>query len=409
MKYSNGHNDAPVELFSEEFRQNPYPTLRFLRENVPLYKTPTGIWIATRYDDVLKILEDNNMERNFERSTTSVYGESELESYTSNIMKHWIVNQTAPFHATLRRYLSIALGEASRGLNPRMESIVERLVNKALGEARFDLVADMTFPMTVEVMCEVVGVPEGEREIFLNGKDFPEPGLLDVVPVTRKQLSVISRQTELITDYLTDLLMRKKTHPGSDFTSKLLEIQKTDPELSDECIVANMFFMFFAGHQSTQNLLSNCLHTLYTHEDQLQSLIENPSLMNGAVEELVRYDTSVQTGHLHYAKIDIQFGDVIVKEGDAVLPILSSANRDAEVNINPDLFDIERDKPKHLSFNAGIHSCIGERMAKTELRILLSGLLQKMPNMYLRSPNEIEYISTYTLRGIKSLPTINHR
>ena len=409
MTYLKNRNESPAEIFSDEFRENPYPTLKFMRENVPLYKIPSGIWVATRYEDVLRILEDKSLERNFQRSTISVYGEKALQNYTSKIMRHWIVNQPAPFHATLRRYLSIALGAANQGLDYRIHGIVDRLINRALIKPTFDLVSDLTFPMTVQVMCEVVGVPENERDIFLNGRDFPQPGLLDVVPLSQNKLSEISRQTKLIVSYLTELLHQKSQQPGADFTSKLLELQEKDPELTDECIVSNMFFMFFAGHQSTQNLLSNCIYTLYTHEEQLDFLKADLELMDGAVEELIRYDTSVQTGHLHYALNDIDFGDVVVQEGEAVLPILSAANRDPEVNSKPDLFDIERKDPKHLSFNAGIHSCIGERMARSELKIVLSALLEKMPDVYLKFPSEIEYISTYTLRGIKSLPTCDHR
>lgn len=394
-----------AELFSDEFRENPYPTLKFLRENAPIFQSPYGIWIATRYEDVLSILKNKRLKRDFERTTADVYGDQALQDYTTSIMRHWIVNQNPPFHPKLRKYMTRAIGCGARELEPVVIKVANDLVDRGIASGDFDLVRDLTFPMTATVICEIVGVPPDERDMFVEKSIFPDPGLLDVIPLPPERRKDVTHRARIVMEYLEELCRRKLENPKHDFTSELLRIHtEEDPELTLDCIAANIFFMFFAGHQSTQNLLSNCLRTLYTHPEQLELLQAQPNLIDNAAEELVRYDTSVQTGHLYYALEDIVINGAELKQGDKILPLLSAANHDPEVNPEPELFDILRKKPKHLSFNAGTHFCIGARLAMMELRIMLKTLLKKLPNLQLSEPDNVEVIPTYTLRGIKSLP-----
>ncbi|GAB4195187.1 MAG: cytochrome P450 [Wenzhouxiangellaceae bacterium] len=396
--------EAVPGLFTEGFKKNPYPTLKYLRENAPVYKSEYGIWIATRYEDVIKIIKDKRFKRDFDASTSDVYGEEALNDFTTNIMRHWIVNQSGPFHISLRRHMTKAINKATENLEPRIVAIAERLVKKGLEQGHFDLVADLTFPMTATVICEMLGVPQRHRPMFVEKSIFPSPGLLDVIPVPAHEHQIITKRARVVMAYLEKLCDHKLKVPGDDFTSVMLALSQEDPELTRECVVANMFFMFFAGHQSTQNLMSNCFHTLYSHPRQLELLKNNPDLIDNAAEELVRYDTSVQTGHLHYAEEDIDIDGVVISKGDAIMPILGAANRDPEINEDPEVFNILREKPKHISFNAGIHFCVGARLAMLELKIAMRTLLREMPDLQLINPQGVKWIPTYTLRGIKSLP-----
>lgn len=388
---------------SKRFKDDPYPVLRLLREHEPIHRSGYGLLIATRYDDVLFILKDKRFRRDFEGGTLAMYGEAGLHDYSTQVMRHWIVNHNPPQHGRLRRHMVRAISNARMlRLEEPSRAFCHRLIDRALQKRSLDLVADYTFPLTALVICDLLGIPDDERTMFVEHSIVPDPGLLDIVPVNPATMAAAGKKIRTIIDYFEDLCARKREAPGDDFTSDLLRMQADDPELTLDAITSHMFFMFFAGHQSTQNLISNALYALYSHPEQLAVLRADPALIDNAVEELVRFDTSVQTAHVHIATTDVMVGDTLVREGDLILPLLGAANRDPERHHNPELLDLRRADPSHLTFGGGSHYCIGARLATLELKAAIQVLEERLPTLRLRDAAP-QWLSTYTLRGLKTL------
>ena len=389
---------------SKRFKDDPYPVLRLLREHEPIHRSGYGLLIATRYEDVLFIIKDKRFRRDFDEGTVAMYGQAGLRDYSTQVMRHWIVNHNPPDHTRLRKHMVRAISSARMArLEQPSRRFCQQLIDRALQKRSLDLVADYTFPLTALVICDLLGIPEGERTMFVEQSIVPDPGLLDIVPVNQATMAAAGKKIRTIIDYFEELCARKRVEPGDDFTSDLLRFQADDPELTLDSITAHMFFMFFAGHQSTQNLISNALYALYSRPDQLGLLRADPALIDNAVEELIRFDTSVQTAHVHYASKDVMVGDTLVRAGDLILPLLGAANRDPARHENPELLDLRRQDPSHLTFGGGSHYCIGARLATIELKAAIETLEQRLPTIALRS-GEPQWLSTYTLRGLRTLP-----
>lgn len=399
-------NGILFDPLSKRFKDNPYPALKLLRENDPVHRSAYGLWIATRHEDVLFIIKDKRFRRDFDGGTRDMYGEAGLKDYSTQIIRHFIVNHNPPTHTRLRKHMVRAISNARMlKLETPTRRLARDLVERASAKNRMDLVSEYTFPLTALVICEMLGIPENERSMFVENSIVPDPGLLDIVPVNAATMTSAGRKIKTIIDYFEELCARKKIEPADDFTTDLVRCQEDDPELTLDCITAQMFFMFFAGHQSTQNLISNALLSLYSHPQQLALLKESPALIDGAVEELIRFDTSVQTAHVHYATEDVVVGGTLVAKGEMVLPLLGAANRDPALAENPEALDLTRPACKHLTFGGGSHYCIGARLATIELKVAIQTLMEHLPGLTL-SRAEPQWLSTYTLRGLKTLPAV---
>lgn len=388
---------------SKRFKDNPYPVLRLLREHDPIHRSGYGLLIATRYDDVLFIIKDKRFRRDFDGGTVAMYGEAGLQDYSTQVMRHWIVNHNPPEHTRLRKHMVRAISNTRMlRLEQPARRFCHQLIDRVQQRRSLDLVADYTFPLTALVICDLLGIPDNERAMFVEQSIVPDPGLLDIVPVNHATTIAAGKKIRTIIEYFEELCARKRTEPGDDFTSDLLRFQTDDPALTLDTITAHMFFMFFAGHQSTQNLISNALYALYSRPDQLAALRAEPALIDNAVEELIRFDTSVQTAHVHYATEDVSVGDTLVRAGDLILPLLGAANRDPARYENPELLDVRRPSPSHLTFGGGSHYCIGARLATLELKAAIETIEQRLPSIRLQS-GEPQWLPTYTLRGLKTL------
>lgn len=399
-------NGIHFDPLSKRFKDNPYPVLRLLRENDPIHRSAYGLWIATRYEDVLFLIKDKRFRRDFDGGTRDMYGEAGLKDYSTQIIRHFIVNHNPPSHTRLRKHMVRAISNARMlKLETPTRRLARELVERASAKNRIDLVSDYTFPLTALVICEMLGIPENERSMFVENSIVPDPGLLDIVPVNAATMASAGRKIKTIIDYFEELCARKRIEPADDFTTDLVRGQEDDPELTLDCITAQMFFMFFAGHQSTQNLISNALYALYSHPQQAALLRESPALIDGAVEELVRFDTSVQTAHVHYATEDVVVGGTLVAKGEMVLPLLGAANRDPALTENPEVLDLTRPACKHLTFGGGSHYCIGARLATIELKVAIQTLMEHLPGLELAA-GDPQWLSTYTLRGLKTLPAV---
>jgi cytochrome P450 len=267
-----------------------------------------------------------------------------------------------------------------------------------------DLIADFAFRLPVTIICDMLGIPEEHREAFYSSsRDGGR--ILDPVPLTPTEIAEANAANTMARMYFEQLFELRRRNPGDDLTTQLVQAEEDGSKLSNEELTANIILLFGAGHETTVNLIGNGLLALYRNPDQLARLKADPSLMSHAVEEFLRYDSSVQlTGRVALEDID-DLGGKRIPKGESVLCLLGSANRDPAVYPDrPDQLDINRPNVKPLSFGGGIHHCLGAQLARIEAEIAVATLLRRLPELRLDDAENPEWRPTFVLRGLKRLP-----
>ena len=254
------------------------------------------------------------------------------------------------------------------------------------------------------IICDMLGIPEEHREVFYrSSRDGGR--LLDPVPMTPAEIEQGNTGNTMAQMYFQQLFELRRRSPGDDLTTQLVQAEEDGKKLSNEELTANIILLFGAGHETTVNLIGNGLLALYRNPDQLALLKANPGLITNAIEEFLRYDSSVQaTGRVALEDID-DLGGKKIPKGENVLCLLGSANRDPAVFPDrPDQLDITRPNVRPLSFGGGIHFCLGAQLARIEAEIAIATLLRRLPGLQLDNAENPEWRPTFVLRGLKALP-----
>jgi cytochrome P450 len=265
-----------------------------------------------------------------------------------------------------------------------------------------DVIAEFAYRLPVTVICDMLGIPEADREQFYASSRVGGR-LLDPVPLTRAEIDESNEQNLALADYFRRLFDLRRRQPGDDLTTQLVQAEEEGSKLSEEELTGNIILLFGAGHETTVNLIGNGLLALHRNPDQLELLRRKPELTPNAIEELLRYDSSVQlTGRT--ALEDVEVGGVLVEKGDSVLSLLGAANRDPAVYPDPDKLDITRQNIRPMSFGGGIHYCLGAQLARIEGEVAIATLLKRMPTFRLDDPENADWRQTFVLRGLNTLP-----
>jgi cytochrome P450 len=281
---------------------------------------------------------------------------------------------------------------------------VDETLDATVDQGHMDLIEDFAFRLPVTIICDMLGIPEEHREAFYKGsRDGGR--LLDPVPLSSAEIEQGNATTALQQMYFRQLFELRRRKPGDDLTTQLVQAEEDGNKLSNEELTANIILLFGAGHETTVNLIGNGLLALHRNPGQLALLKANPGLITNAVEEFLRYDSSVQlTGRVALEDIEDVGGKKIPK-GESVLCLLGSANRDPAVFPDrPDQLDITRPNVRPLSFGGGIHFCLGAQLARIEAEIAISTLLRRLPDLRLDDAENPEWRPTFVLRGLKALP-----
>jgi len=291
------------------------------------------------------------------------------------------------------------------GLRGNIQRIADELLDVVIERGQMDVVADFAHKLPVTVICEMLGIPKSDRAQFL---DQVGGGgrILDPVPLTREELDASNASFQGLEAYFEELFAYRRAHPEDDLTSALLQAHEEDDQLSNAELVANIFLLFGAGHETTSNLITNSVLALARSPDQLAILKNDLSILPNAIEELLRYDSPVQlTGRTVQQEIEIR-GQVITP-GDEVIMILGAANHDPEAyQGNPETLDVTRQGVRVLSFGGGIHHCLGAQLARIEGAVALGALYSRIDDLKLVNPESPEWKPTITLRGVTELPAV---
>jgi cytochrome P450 len=270
-------------------------------------------------------------------------------------------------------------------------------------QGRMDLIEDFAYRLPVTVICDMLGIPLEHREMFYTGSRN-SGRILEPVPMTPEEIKQGNAGQAMIKMYFEQLFDLRRKSPGDDLTTQLLHAEEDGSKLSNDELYANIILLFGAGHETTVNLIGNGLLALYRNPDQLALLKAKPELITNAIEEFLRYDSSVQmTGRS--ALEDVELGGRLIPKGESVLCLLGSANHDPAVYPDhPERLDIARPNVRPLSFGGGIHFCLGAQLARIEAEIAINTLLRRIPDLRLDDAVNAQWRSSFVLRGLERLP-----
>ena len=390
---------------SPDFIRDPYPFYEKLRTTDPMHLTPLGLTLASRHAEVSSVLRDKRFGKDFVGRTTKRYGPAIMAEPVFRGMRHWMLTQDPPDHTRLRGLVVKAFtARRVEDMRARIQHIVDVSLDRVAGRGHMDLIADFAFRLPVIVICDMLGIPEADREVFFV-REKTAGRLLDPVPLTRAEIDAENASQLASIAYFQRLFELRRREPGDDLTTQLVQAEEDGSKLSNEELVANIILLFGAGHETTVNLIGNGLLALHRNPDQLALLKARPELINNAVEEFLRYDSSVQlTSRVALEDIDDVGGTKIAK-GETVLCLLGSANRDpAAYPDRPDRLDITRPNIRLHSFGGGIHFCLGAQLARIEAEVAISTLLRRLPDLKLDNADNPDWRPTFVLRGLNRLP-----
>ncbi|HET8575690.1 MAG TPA: cytochrome P450 [Methylomirabilota bacterium] len=393
--------EALFDPFLPDFNADPYPFYQRLREVDPVHQSPLGFWVLTRYDDCVMVLRDPRFGRaGFEAMLESVYGGAAEPGRLPTSM----LFRDPPDHTRLRGLVSRAFTpRVIEGLRPRIQQIVDGLLDRIQEAGRMEVIADLAYPLPVTVISEMLGVPEDDRERIKQwSADIARS--LDAIGLPTDQEIVERGRTgrRAIGDYFRSLIPDRKKRPRGDLLSLLIEAEEQGDKLSEGELLATCVLLYIAGHETTVNLIGNGLLALLRHPAELKRLRDDPALTQSAVEELLRYDGPVQrTARITNA--DVEIGGHKIAHRSMVVTVIGAANRDPAHFPDPDRLDISRPDNRHIAFGFGIHFCLGAPLARLEGQIALGTLVRRLPRLTLAT-DRLEWRESQVLRGLKSLP-----
>ena len=390
---------------SPEFIRNPYPYYARLRTMDPMHVNAHGAFVASRHAEASLVLRDKRFGKDFVERSIRRYGPKIMDEPVMRSMGHWMLQQDPPDHTRLRGLVVKAFtARRVEDMRPRIQHVVDQTLDRIIPQGKMDLIEDFAFRLPVTIICDMLGIPEEHREAFYNGsRDGGR--LLEPVPMSAEEIKQGNASNAMAAMYFHQLFELRRKQPGDDLTTQLVQAEEDGHKLTNEELTANIILLFGAGHETTVNLIGNGLLALYRNPDQLALLKANPGLITNAIEEFLRYDSSVQlTGRVALEDIE-DLGGKRIPKGEGVLCLLGSANHDPAVYPDhPEKLDIRRPNVKPLSFGGGIHFCLGAQLARIEAEIAISTLLRRLPDLRLDDAENPEWRPTFVLRGLKRLP-----
>jgi cytochrome P450 len=396
---------VPVDVTSATFKANPFPFYAQLRAEAPVFPvtlpTKQRAWLITRYDDVLNVLKDDRFAKDRRSAMTSE--QLKKVPWTPPMFKpleYNMLDLDSPDHTRLRALVHKAFTpRLIEQMRDQIQVLTNELLDRVELKGSMDLIADFALPLPLTMIGRILGVPAEDNHKFHRwSKTLISGG-------ANRNLFVLIPAVMGFMRYLRRLIKERRAYPKDDLVTALVQAKDGSDQLSEDEILAMIFLLLVAGHETTMNLIGSGALALLEHPDQLAKLRSEPALINTAVEELVRFVCPVEMATERYAREDITVAGTTIPRGELVMAIIGSANRDANYFDNPDSLDITRKNNKHLAFGYGAHYCLGASLARLEGQIAISTLVQRMPNLRLSvAPDQLRWRGAFVLRGLEALP-----
>ncbi|HKL64191.1 MAG TPA: cytochrome P450 [Woeseiaceae bacterium] len=389
---------------------DPYSVYRRLQSEAPVYWCDLGFWVASRYNDIAELFRDRSFgQGEFIDNIRIFYGDDfdVMAQPAYRWLSKIFVMQDPPDHTRMRGLITKALSaKRVAAMEPRIAEICARLLGDLAGRDEVDFVHEFAYKLPTLVMCDMLGLTAEEYSdemlTELNQAIADSFLVFETRALEPDELDRANRQIELLNEYFGELFERRRKQPREDLATALVSSREGRDQLTHEELVTSTIGMFGAGFETTAHMIGNGLLALHQHPDQWRALVQEPSLAASATEEILRYDSSLQATY-RTALRDNRVGGQPVDAGQRVLLLLAAANRDPDVFMEPERFDIRRSDVKTLGFGGGIHFCIGAALARLEGKVTFEQLATKMPAMEADTENP-RWREGFLFRGLSELP-----
>lgn len=375
-----------------EQKLNPFPWYQQMRSSSPVHYDPSyDSWSVFRYDDVQRVLSDfASFSSRFQGAGSSI----------ANPIGSSLIGTDPPRHRQLRSLVSQAFTpRAIAALEPRIDVITNELLDRVAQSGEIDVVKDLSYPLPVIVIAELLGIPPEDRDRFKYWSDAivaggtSENGEFDGFHHVQMEAGA----------YFMRVLAERKQNPKEDLISALLQAEIDGEKLSDLDLLGFCILLLVAGNETTTNLIGNAILCFDEQPGLYEELRSDPGLLPGAIEEVLRYRSPVQ--HMYRTVVeDMELGGQRLRKGQGMVAWIGSANRDEEQFPQADHFDIRRDPNRHIAFGHGIHFCLGAPLAKLEARVALGAMLERLPGLRMVPGARLEALEGAIVYGVKSLP-----
>ena len=385
--------NLPLDLHSREFLEDPAPTLAWLREHDPVHRSEYGYWLLTRYDDVAAAFRDPRLSSEWTkkgslpgmaaRPNSGNAAADDAFARAQQIVLHSFNMKDPPSHTRIRQLVQQAFTRAAvdeqRG---RITELVDALIDAGFANGDMDVVTELAFPLTITIASEMLGIPVEGRDLFRASFESTERLGDPTASPEQRQRGRDALVWQL--DYIADVVEERRSRPQADLVSALVQAEEAGQTLTENEILAALLTLYTAGGTTTERMISSGILLLLQHPEQLAQLQADPSLLGGAVTEILRFHhPNQQTSTARLALETFELHGKTIEAGQTVRLGTGAANRDPSRWPEPDRFDITRGELVSLSFGQGIHYCIGAPLARLQTQIAIGRLLERCPHLAL--------------------------
>lgn len=380
--------DRKYDLYSPEGKQHIYDTFAQMRREDPIHcqvgiDGKTNIWFITRHEDATAVLRDD---KRFIRDWTRLFPPPAEQASDPGfaLLNNHMLNKDGADHRRLRTLVGKAFTPSRiRQLAPRIQQIADDLLDEVAGQGEMDLIADFSYHLPTIVIAEMLGVPVDDRANFREWSSALLTPTFD-----EASQAAAAQKLQAFVMYLGQLFAQRRSDPQDDLISALQAVEEGGDQLSEPELFSTMVLLIVAGHETTVNLIANAMVALWQHPEQLAALQANPSLIDTAVEEFLRYDGAVERALARVTAEDVDFRGHHIPKGSPVIVVLGSANRDEALFEAAEQLDITRPNNAHMGFGMGVHYCLGAPLARLETSIAIRTLLERLPTIQPAIPLE---------------------
>ncbi len=390
--------------FLPAYRVDPYPFYDRLRREAPVYFSPVlRGWVLSRHADIVAVLQDARF--SVERGRSNLFQRlqplRDLSPAFAEAITRNLLMLDPPDHTRLRRLVNKAFTPRMvDGLRPRIEALVDELLEPCAARGSIDLIRDFAYPLPVIVISEMLGLPVDDREQLKAWSD-ELAALLDPLQASGG-MARLERTFMEVKTYFGRIFAERRRTPTDDLIGALVSVEDRGETLTEMELLSLVMLLLGAGHETTTNLIGNAVVALLRHPAERRRMQDDPALVERAVEEFLRWDSPVQLTD-RVATVDCEVAGKRVRKGVIIALLLGAANRDPAAFVAPDRLDVGRSDNPHLSFSHGVHFCLGAALARVETRIALGALLRRFPD-FGGDPQPRNYRRSMVLRGVTSLP-----
>ncbi|MFN3521061.1 MAG: cytochrome P450 [Phenylobacterium sp.] len=392
-------NIVQTTAFDPDARTDPHGRLKDLREACPVMRDePVKTWFLTRYADVRETVNDRSLWRHWSRAEPGALLRR-MDQDPDEPRTDSILSMDEPDHSRVRLPLAKAFYARINAMKPRIEAIIDEVIDAAPADAPFDLIGEIGIPIPILVIAAILGV---EQHRYREFREWSEASILGLNPLrTPEETERMEWGSGKLADYFTELMQARRAAPQDDLISDVVALQAQGAPLSDEEVRVNLSALLIGGNLTTTDLIGNGVWLLLRHPAELAKLKADPSLAAAAVEEILRYESPVAITN-RVVSDERRVGGCPMHAHQSVITSLHAANRDPAVFDDPDRFDITRKHVPHVAFGGGSHMCIGAPLARIEAKQALARLFERFPDLKLAGP-EPTWRALPFFRGMEAL------